>query len=461
MKDSEIRAKLKERYIDPTRRPRERYAGIEVEMPILNLDKKPVDFEIVHGLERDFSGHFGFVPEALDDEGNVYMTVDPKTGDSLSFDCSYNNLELSLGKVSDLNDAQRRFFMYYDFLQEKLGAHHYTLTGMGVNPYRYYNHNVPIPNGRYRMLFHHLHSYPKYTRVPMHFHPYPAYGTFSSASQVQLDVNEDELLTVLRAFSRVEPVKALLFSNSVLLGEMEQLVCARDMFWENSTHGINPHNVGMYEVDFYSEEELLDYIESTSIYCVERGSRYINFEPIPILQYLREKEICGEYYDTEKEEYKKIRFAPEIGDLNYLRTFKFEDLTYRGTIEFRSCCCQPIRDVMCVSAFHFGLQQKLSELDRLLEEDTVLFHHGYTASELRKLFVRGEMPPFVDPDALHDLVKQILDLARAGLTERALKEERMLDPLYERWERRTNPAVEMLRLIRNGHNLEDVIRMYA
>ena len=123
---------LKEKYIDPTRRPRERYAGIEVEMPILNLDKKPVDFGIVHRLEREFSGHFGFFPEARDDEGNVYLTADPKTGDSLSFDCSYNNLELSLGKVSDLNEAQRRFFMYYDFLQEKLGAHHYTLTGMGA-----------------------------------------------------------------------------------------------------------------------------------------------------------------------------------------------------------------------------------------------------------------------------------------------------------------------------------------
>lgn len=57
---------------------------------------------------------------------------------------------------------------------------------MGVNPYRIYNHNVPIPNGRYRMLFHHLGSYKKY-QLPMYFHDYPEFGTFSSASQVQLD----------------------------------------------------------------------------------------------------------------------------------------------------------------------------------------------------------------------------------------------------------------------------------
>lgn len=461
MRDEEIRARLVEKYITPTRLPREKLAGIEVEMPLLNLDRKPVDFSVVHDLERDFSAHFGFCAEGFDDEGNVYLSADAQTGDSLSFDCSYNNLELSLGKVSDLNETQQRFFTYYNYLQEALGRHNYTLTGMGVNPYRYCNHNVPIPNGRYRMLFHHLHSYPKYTRVPMLFHPYPAYGTFSSASQVQLDVREAELLTMLRAFSRVEPVKALLFSNSVLLGEMEDLLCARDMFWENSTHGINPHNVGMYEVDFYSEEELVDYLSSTSIYCVERGTKYINFEPVPILQYMREEEVIGEYFDPVEREYRQIRFAPELEDLKYLRTFKFEDLTYRGTIEFRSCCCQPIRDVMCVAAFHYGLQQKLAALDRLLEEDMVLYHHGYTASELRRLFVRGEMPPYVDREALHRLVREILDLAREGLRERGLGEEAMLAPLYERWEKRTNPAAEMLRMVHGGTSLEEVIRLYA
>ena len=69
----------------------------------------------------------------------------------------------------------------------------------------------------------------------------------------------DDLIPTLRAFSRVEPIKAVLFSNSVLLDEHEELLCCRDMFWENSTHGINPHNVGMFECDLESEEDLLAY----------------------------------------------------------------------------------------------------------------------------------------------------------------------------------------------------------
>lgn len=89
------------------------------------------------------------------------------------------------------------------------------------------------------------------------------------------------------------------------------------------------------------------------------------------------------------------------------------------------------------------------------------YHHGYNACELRRLFVRGEIPPYVDPDALHCLVKRILDLAREGLIERSFGEESMLDPLYDRWERRSNPASDTLRLLRGGHSLEEVIEQYA
>ena len=281
-----IRQALEEKYLKPTRKERPLYSGIEVEMPILNLKKEAVDFDLVHRTAERFMDICGFVPEKRDDEGEVIMAADPVTGDSLSFDCSYNNIELSLGRAQDLQLAKIRFFHYYDVLQELFSAHDYTLTGMGVNPYRIYNHNVPIPNGRYRMLFHHLHSYPRYRSLPMHFHHHPAFGTFSSASQVQLDVMDTDLITIFRAFSRLEPVKALLFSNSVLLGEDNRMICVRDMFWENSTHGINPHNVGMYECDFYSEDELLDYISSMSISRSSLQSRIDHHQRADLLRIL-------------------------------------------------------------------------------------------------------------------------------------------------------------------------------
>ena len=454
-----IRKALYNRYIEPTKKKTEKYIGVEIEMPIVNLSKGAVDFNIVHSVTDSFLNRFGFQPFGKDDDGNIYSAESPENGDILSYDCSYNNLELSFGREKNLYNIQNRFFEYYKFLNQEFIKYNYTLTGMGVNPYRKYNHNIPIPNGRYRMLFHHLGSYKKYKDLPMFFHSYPEYGTFSSASQVQLDVSYDDLPLVINTFSRLEPIKALLFSNSVLLDENEELLCCRDMFWENSTHGINPHNIGMYDYEFSSIDEIISYIESSSIYCTERDNKYINFEPIKLKDYFDKSVITGEYFDGG--EYKTIEFIPKLEDIEYLRTFKFIDLTYRGTIEFRSMCCQPIKDSMCISAFHLGLMNKVNELSCLLQNDRVLYHQGYNALELRKLLIGRRLPNFIDADDLYTLTKRIIDLSYKGLCERGLNEEKLLTPLYDRVKLRTNPAKNMLELKNSGVNLQDIILKYG
>lgn len=451
---------LYQKYIEPTKPKRERYIGVEFEMPIVDLTGKAVDFGVVHALTHKFIDRFGFEVSGIDDDENIYACTDRKTGDILSYDCSYNNLELSFGKENNLNTIYDRFSEYYTFIINTLKSDSHTLTGMGVNPHRDVNRNIPIENGRYRMLFHHLHSYTKY-KLPMYFHKYPQYGTFSSASQVQLDAEFEKLPQTLNTFTKLEPIKALLFSNSVLLGEDNDFLCCRDMFWENSPHGINPHNIGMYDCEFSGIDDILGYIASTSIYCAERGDKYINFEPVNIVEYFNSKSIKGEYFSHETGKYEQIEFAPEKGDLRFLRTFKFEDLTYRGTIEFRSVCCQPIGDCMTTAAFHLGLMNELDALSELLDSDTVLYHNGYTASELRRLFVRGEMPEFIDRDKLWELVKNVTDIAASALKKRGLGEERFLAPLYDRISNRTNPAKTMLALLDSGTPLDEIILMYG
>jgi len=213
---------LYDKYIAPTKGKDALYIGVEIEFPVVNLAKKPVDFEVIHELTRRFKSEFGFYTAVLDQEGHISSLVHFGNDDILSYDCSYNNLELSFGKEKDVFAIAARFQKYYSFIQKTLAESGHSLTGLGINPYRIYNDLVPIPSGRYRMLFHHLSSYVKYRdRIPMFFHPYPDYGMFSSASQVQLDVDYDDLVETIRAFSLLEPVKALLFANSVLTGADE------------------------------------------------------------------------------------------------------------------------------------------------------------------------------------------------------------------------------------------------
>ena len=368
-------------------------------------------------------------------------------------------MEFSFGKESELHSIHGRFHRYYDFVQDFFRPYNYTLTGMGINPNRLVNNNIPIQNGRYKMLFHHLSSFSKYAQLPMYFHRYPQFGMFASASQVQLDVTKERLPEVISIFNQIEPIKAVLFSNSVLLGENEDLLCCRDMLWENSTHGINPHNVGMHDCEMKTVDDILNYISTTAIYCVERDGKYLNFKPVNILEYFNLEKVTGEY--LENDEIHSMEFQPKPEDIEYLRTFKFEDLTYRGTIEFRSACCQPISDVMTVSAFQLGLLNKTAELAEIIKNDTVLYHKGYNAVELRKQLVKRELPAYIDEKGLYALAKSVLDVCKEGLQERGFGEEIYLSPLYERIEKRTNPARSMLERLENGVHIDEIIKEYG
>ena len=457
--EERIRDKLYEEFIKPTNQDKN-FIGIEIEIPIINLDKKAVDFDVVHTITDKFQKQFNdFKADGIDYDGNVFALKNPKNEDIVCYDCSYNNIEFAMGREKELFSINERFSEYYAFVKESFEEYNHTLTGMGINPYRKYNINEPIPSERYLMLYHHLKSFSNYENIPMHFHKYPEYGMFSSASQVQLDVTRENLIQTINVFSKIEPIKALLFSNSVLYGENDKYTCFRDALWEYSTHGVNPHNIGVYDVDFKDINDLQAYLESLNIYCVMRDGAYINFPSMNLLEYFAQDYVSGEIYCDG--EYRKIDVKPLISDIKYLRPFKFINLTFRGTVEFRSICTQPIRDSMCVAAFHLGLKDKLDELEEIVSKDNVLYHRGYTAGELRKLLIQDKLPEFINLDCLCDLSREIVDLACDGLEQRGIGEEIFLNPLYDRIKRRSNPGKDVIKSVNNGIEIEKIIEDYG
>lgn len=455
--ESVLDAAIYKKYIEPIKRKRRSCVGVEFELPIVNLAKRPVDFDVVHKLTDAFVAHFGFDILHRDSNGDIYSALSSEVHDDISYDCSYNTLELSFGTEDDLNILHSRFVKYYSFIQDFLKPYHHTLTGMGINPYHQYNHNEPVPNGRYRMLLRHLSTYKKYgDAIP--FHDNPDFGLFSCSTQVQLDVDEDTLVETLNTFSKLEPLKSLILANSPW-GEHNEILCARDALWKNSLHGLNRHNVDMYDDVFKSVEEIVEYIKSMSLYCVERGDKYINFPPTPLREYFAAQQMTGEYFDGKG--YSEICFEPRIEDLEYLRSFKFEDLTYRGTVEFRSVCEQPVSEIMCSAALHTGLMENLHELTLLLENDTAIYHKGYSASQLREIFCRREIPDIFDKNELSALIARVLDIAHDGLIKRGYGEERFLEPLYHRAKHLYSPARQLADALDAGVSLEQFIEDYA
>ncbi|MBR4224202.1 MAG: glutamylcysteine synthetase [Oscillospiraceae bacterium] len=447
------------KYIEPCSKKRESYIGVEIEMPVLDMSHIPADPQKIIAVMGSAIDAFGFKEQYRDVDGNVISAQEEKAGDIISFDCSYTNLELSFGRATTLNEVWERFKRYYSYINDELHRIGYTLTGMGIDPHQDVNSNEPVKNERYRMLYHYLHSYGIYrTDVGRWFHERPDFGTITSASQVQLDVSSDRLLDVINTLQLVEPYKAMLFANSYL-PDYPQYRCVRNMLWERSMQGYEPHNVGMFDKRIDSIEELVEYIGTQAIYCVMRDGKYIDFRPVSVDKFFGLDRVEGEYFDGQG--YRKIVFTPDHSDIEYLRTFKFTDLTYRGTIEYRSSCTQPIGDVMTVSAFHTGLDERIDELKEFFEADRTIYHHGYTAKELQDMFSKRPYPSFVGKGALSRQLTELLGIAERGLKNRGFGEEKFLTPLFERADKLKSPADEMIEGIESGKSISEYIEKYS
>lgn len=55
-----LREAIANKYERPIRRPRRLFSGVEFEFPIVNLERKPVDFEVIGQLTNVFIAKFGF-----------------------------------------------------------------------------------------------------------------------------------------------------------------------------------------------------------------------------------------------------------------------------------------------------------------------------------------------------------------------------------------------------------------
>ena len=153
-----VRNKLFDEFIKPTEQ-KKNFIGIEIEIPIINLDKTAVDFDVVHKVTDKFQKQYDdFKKDGIDYDGNVFSLKNNNNDDIFCYDCSYNNIEFAMGREKDLFSIHDRFCDYYAFTKECFEEFNHTLTGMGINPYRKYNKNQPIPSERYLMLYHHLKS---------------------------------------------------------------------------------------------------------------------------------------------------------------------------------------------------------------------------------------------------------------------------------------------------------------
>ena len=102
---------VEETFLAPFAKPGREYVGVELEFPLLNLAKAPVDKQVACGLMTHLLEH-GFQTSERDMDGNPAFLVN-QDGDELSFDNSYNNFEFAMAKGKNLSCIANRFYHWY------------------------------------------------------------------------------------------------------------------------------------------------------------------------------------------------------------------------------------------------------------------------------------------------------------------------------------------------------------
>lgn len=415
---------LKQRYYLPIKEQPELFVGIELEYPVVNLSGNATDVSLTKQLLIYLIDNFGFKADKFDSDNNPIQLIEQASGDMILFEVSYNTIEFAFAKASRIAEVEERLDAYLNMIQPYLRNHNHELQGWGVNPNWAKNDNSPVKSPRYEMLMDFL-ELSKAKNNPF-FHNYPEYGSFICGSQVQLDVSKISYLRVLNAFNQIEGPKAVLFANSEFWGSDWDLAISRDVFWENSMHGVFEENAGIFPRVFKNEDDYFSYLSETAIFTAKRAEETYYFEPIRAKDYLNKSAIQAWSIHG-----KEVSIKPSEDDFKTHRSYQFQDLTTRGTIEFRSVCTQPFSATFAPAAFHLGLLVNLERLENILKDSPFFEAFDFDYPRIRRLFSKKDISD-TDLKLIFPLTEALLVCAEDGLKSRGFGEEIYLAPLKEK-----------------------------
>ena len=407
---------LKEKYLSNMKEDSELFVGVELEFPIVETNGNKTNIEVTKNLFRTLANLSDFEVEKRDDNQNPIQLIHCSSKDRILFELSYNTIEFAFERARSINEVAKRFEDYLKIIQPILQENNHEIQGHGIHPLWKENDNSPVKIERYKMLM----AFLAMNGTGMKTHSYPLYGAFICGNQVQLDVRRDNYIRIINAFNKIEAAKAYLFSNSEFSAEVWDTRISRDIFWEESLHGYYKENVGVYPKDYQSEEEFFNNLARTAIFTATREGKSYYFKPIRVEDYLDQKEITA--YTADGNE--KI-INPVKEDLKQHRSYQFQDLTARGTVEFRSVCTQPLETTFAPIAFELGLFVQLEKLENYLEDSSFFKNEEQDYRKLRKKYSKKILSK-EEKEAIQSFSKDLLDLAEAGLMKRGYGEEKFL-----------------------------------
>ena len=394
------------RFFKPFEQRNTKNIGVELEFPLVNLDKKDVDTGFARGIYDVFLND-GFKIDIADENGNPLFIVND-AGDAISFDNSYNNFEFSLNYSDNLLNLKERFEKYLKAANDYFNTNNHTLLGVGTNPNKKFISQNHVGFSTYKMVDEFLKTFPGKHKIT----DFPAY---LSSVQTHLDVNLDNLPKAYTLFAKLDFARAILFANSPDF-DGKGYVCYRDHLWENSGFGTAKNITGKIDEEFETTDELIEYFCKKDMFNRIRNGKYEVFKPVNIVEY-----------------FENPKYNASPSDIEQYLSFKNVEITSRGTLEVRSDCAQPFDSAFAPPAFNLGILENLDEAYEctcdFFEENNI----SLSNTELRNIVVSGKkLSKICDEDFLSAYLYDLTEIAGEGLEKRGNGEEILLSPVFRR-----------------------------
>jgi glutamate--cysteine ligase len=364
----------------------------------------PLPYEGARSVRAMLDGladRFGWT--RLEEAGNVIGLK--KDGANISLEPG-GQLELSgapLRNIHQTCDEVNEHLAQVKSVADEIGC---GFIGLGAAPTWTHDQMPMMPKGRYRLMTDYMSKVGSHGLQMM-------YRTCTV--QVNLDFgSEADMVKKLRVALALQPVATALFANSPFLeGKLNGYKSWRSRIWRD----LDPDRTGMLPWAFEDGmgfERWVDYALDVPMYFVYRDGRYVDATGQSFRDFLK-----GELPALPGEK-------PTLSDWADHLTTIFPEARIKTFIEMRGADGGPWRRLCALPALWVGLLYDDAALDAAW--DLVKDWSAETRDALRVVAGRDGLQGVVDGLQLHDLAREVVAIAGAGLKARAVEGEGGLVP---------------------------------
>jgi len=390
---------------------------------------EPVPYEGENGIKSilvDMSQKSGW--EAIEDDGKIIGLFNDIEGGAISLEPG-GQFELSGAPLENVHQTCRESNQHLAEVKKIAKAMGIGFLGVGASPLWTFDETPMMPKSRYNIMKNYM---PKVGSAghDMMFR--------TTTIQVNLDFSDErDMVRKLQTSLKLQSLSSALFANSPFKeGKPNGLLSWRSEIWKDVDNQRGGYHPFMLAEDF-GFNKYVDWALDIPMYFIIRDGKYHDCTHVTFRQFM-DGALKGEVSDP----------VANIGDWGNHMSTLFPDVRLKRFLEMRGADGGPWQVICALPAFWVGLMYNENSLSAA--EDLTSSWTPDMVGNLRSDVPAKGLNAEIDGYSLLDIAKQVLEISRQGLKERAYlnadgyDETLFLMPLEETLSLGKTPAERML-----------------